>query len=165
MEWDNLGSNRLSRLTVMSGDRINQRLKVFRIQKFFWFVFVFFLVLAAISFSGKQLFLNSEGAYVQKNPAIEYPQLVSFERVTTWKIRLKESRQLWISNTLIEKMSLEEVFPKPEKIIFVDQRLFLNFKEAPEIIFLKIKPRLRGFIEGAIGGEREVFSITFLAFP
>ena len=50
MKWENLGTHRLSDLRVMSGDKINQKLRIFRIQKFFWFTFRadnFFLILKA----------------------------------------------------------------------------------------------------------------------
>lgn len=165
MEWENLGSNRLGHLPVMNGDRINQKLRFFRVRSFFWFTFVFLIVLLVVSFSGKQFFFNSQGSYIQKNPGIEYPQLISVGRATTWKLRVKNSRQVWLSGSLVEKISLEEVRPHPEKIHFVDRKLFIKFDDSPDVILLKVKPKLRGFVEGAIGGEREVFSVMFLAFP
>jgi hypothetical protein len=165
MDWESLGSSRLNRLPVMSGDRINQKLRFFRIRSFFWATFVFLIVLLTVSFSGKQFFFNSQGSYLQKNPSIEYPQLISVGSAATWKIRVKNSRQVWLSDSLIEKINLEQVIPRPEKILFIERKIFIHFNDTPEVIFLKVKPKSRGFVEGAIGGEREVFSVMFLVFP
>ncbi len=165
MKWENLGTHRLSDLRVMSGDKINQKLRIFRIQKFFWFTFVFALVIGVLSFSGRQFLFNSQSSYVQKDPGIEYPQVISVGKPAFWKLKLKNTRRVWVSSTLIEKLSVEEVVPRPEKTVIVDQKLFITFKEPPEVIVLKVKPKVRGFIEGTVGGEREVFSVAFLAFP
>lgn len=165
MKWESLGPNRLSHLHVMSGERIKQKLNIFRIKKFFWFLFVFAIVLVILSFSGKQFLFNSSGYYLQSDPAIEYSQFVSTKKIAIWKLRIKNSQKIWISEKLKEKIKIEQILPVPKEITEIDKKLFIFFKEPPEVIFLKVKPRLRGFIEGSIGGEREVFSVAFLAFP
>lgn len=165
MKWEKLGNHQLSNFHVMSGDKINQKLRIFRIQKLFWFIFVFALVIEVLSFSGRQFLSNSQSSYVQKDPGIEYPQVISVGKSAFWKLKLKNTRRVWVSRTLIEKLSVEEVAPRPEKTVIMDQKLFITFKESPEVIVLKIKPKVRGFIEGTVGGEREVFSVAFLVFP
>jgi hypothetical protein len=165
MKWESLGSNRLSHFHVMSGERIKQRLKIFRIKKFLWFLFVFTIVLVLLSFSGKQFLFNSSGNYLQSNPGIDYPQFVRAKKVAIWKLKIKNSQKIWISEKLKEKIKIEGVVPVPKEINEINKKIFIVFKEPPEVIFLKIRPMLRGFIEGSIGGEGEVFSVTFLAFP
>jgi hypothetical protein len=165
MKWESLGPNRLSHLHVMSGERIKQKLNIFRIKKFFWFLFVFTIVLTMLSYSGKQFLINSNGRYLQSESVFQYPQFVRTKKIAVWKLKIKNSRKIWMSETLKEKIKIVEVIPGPKEVAEVDKKLFIVFKEPPEVIFLKVQPVARGFVEGSIGGEREVFSVAFLAFP
>jgi hypothetical protein len=131
MKWENLETHRLSDLHVINGDKINQKLRIFRIQKFFWFSFVFALVMCVLSFSGRQFLFNSQSSYIQKDPGMEYPQVISFGKSAFWKLKLKNTRRVWVSSTLVEKLSIEDVDPRPEKTVLVDQKLFITFKEPP----------------------------------
>lgn len=165
MKWESLGPNRLSHLHVMSGERIKQKLNIFRIKKFFWFLFVFAIVLTMLSYSGKQFLFSSNGYSLQGESVFQYPQFVSSKKVAVWKLKIKNSRKIWISETLKEKIKIVEIFPGPKEVAELDRKLFIVFKEPPEFILLKVKPVERGFVEGSIGGESEVFSVAFLAFP
>ena len=165
MKWKSLGPNYLSHLHVMNGDQIRKKLKIFRIKKFFWFLFVFAIMLTVLGFSGKEFLFNSGGAYLYKNPAIEYPQFFASKKSVVWKLKIKNSRKIWISETLKQSVKIEEIIPMPKEVSEVDNKLFIYFKDPPELIVLKVRPKFRGFIEGTIGGEREVYSVAFLAFP
>ncbi len=165
MKWKSLGPNYLSHLHVMNGDQIRKKLKIFRIKKFFWFLFVFAIVLTTLSYSGKQFLFNSNGHNLQSESVLQYPQFVRTKKIAIWKLKIKNSRKIWMSETLKEKIKIVEVIPGPKEVAEVDNKLFIVFREPPEVIYLKVQPVKRGFVDGLIGGEREVFSVAFLAFP
>lgn len=153
------------------GQDLDFQRRSWRVQRVAWVLMLLIVIAALLGLFGGDGVLNQAtlGA-VDSGLRVQYHH---FDRVldpTHLRVELGGSGHLWITNALLERVTIDEIIPEPEQMIAGEERTTFVFELAAGdpagMVIISYKPQRIGQLSGQIGVDGGVsYDLQQFIFP